>query len=166
MAAGMALTLAATSFYGLGTMANLSAPGPWPSSSAVRNIRQDAAGWRALGPELSTWPEPFFALDYSIASQIWYYSDSPAYTSWGQYRIWGIPDSADWTIASLEYLPEELVTERLSDAFRSVEGPRQLVYEERGAAKTIHLWRAEGLLLDQETFLQQFDFLALLESAR
>jgi len=166
MAAILALALAATALYGLGTMANLSASGPWPSSSAVRNIRQDAAGWRELGPELSTWPEPFFALDYSIASQIWYYSDYPAYTSWGQYRIWGIPDSADWTIVSLDYLPEELVTERLSDAFQSVEGPRQLVYEERGAVKTAHLWRAEGLLLDQETFLQQFDFLTLLEGAR
>jgi hypothetical protein len=141
-------------------------PGYRPSSSAVRDIRRDATGWRELGPELATWPGPFFALDYSIASQIWYYNQHPAYTSWGQYRLWGIPESSDWTIVSLAFLPEELVTERLGDAFQSVNGPQQLVYEDRGATKTAYIWRAEGLLLDQETFLQQFDFLTLLEDTR
>jgi 4-amino-4-deoxy-L-arabinose transferase-like glycosyltransferase len=166
MAGILVLTLGAMALYGLGTVANLSMPGHWPSSSAVRDIRRDATGWRELGPELSTWPEPFFALDYSIASQIWYNSDRPAYTSWGQYRIWGIPESRDWTIVSLAYVPDALVTERLGDAFESVDGPRQLVYEDRGVTKTAYIWRAEGLILDQETFLQEFDFLTLLEGAR
>jgi hypothetical protein len=162
----LVVLLGAIALYGLGTVVNLSRSGHWPSSSAVRDIRRDATGWRQLGPELSTRPEPSFALDYSIASQIWYYSHRPAYTSWGQYRIWGIPESREWTIVSLAFLPEELVTERLDDAFQSVQGPRRLVYEDQGATKTAYIWRAEGLLLDQDAFLQRFDFLTLLEDTR
>ncbi|MGD9316113.1 MAG: hypothetical protein PVG56_04685, partial [Anaerolineae bacterium] len=71
-----------------------------------------------------------------------------------------------WTIVSLAFLPEELVTERLDDAFQSVQGPRRLVYEDQGATKTAYIWRAEGLLLDQDAFLQRFDFLTLLEDTR
>jgi 4-amino-4-deoxy-L-arabinose transferase-like glycosyltransferase len=166
MAALLVLLLATTATYGLGTVANLSSPGPWPSSNAVADIRQDATGWRELGPELSTWPEPLFALDYSIASQIRYYSHSPAYTSWGQYRIWGIPGSSDWTIVSLAYLPQEPITARLHEAFQNVKGPRPLVYEDQDAIKTTYVWRTEGLLLDQETFLREFDFLNLLADTR
>ena len=166
LAALLALLVLATALYGFGTVANLSGPSIWPHSSAAQDIRRDAAGWRYLGPELAAYPPPVYALDYSIASQIWYYSGQPAYTSWGQYRIWGIPEFDDATIASLEYLPEELVTGRLRQAFESVRGPQHLVYDEPGATKELRLWQAEGALVDQATFLQQFDFLNLLEAGR
>ena len=84
--------MALTAVYGLGTVLGLSGPAVWPHSSAVDRIRQDAAGWRELGPLLADDPDPVFALDYSIASQIAFYSGRPAYTAWGQYRMWGIPE--------------------------------------------------------------------------
>jgi hypothetical protein len=166
LAALLGFLALATGAYGLGTLVDLSGPSVWPHSSVVPEIRRDAAGWRYLGPELATAPQPVFALDYSIASQIWYYSGQPAYTSWGQYRIWGIPPLPDTTIASLDYLPEDLVTTRLHRTFDSVSGPRQLAYDEWGATKQVRLWQAEGSLVDQATFLQQFDFLNLLEASR
>jgi 4-amino-4-deoxy-L-arabinose transferase-like glycosyltransferase len=159
-------SLALTALYGLGTVANLFGTSRWPHSSAVGDIRQDAAGWRELGPALAAYPAPTLALDYSIASQIWYYGGRPAYTAWEQYRLWGIPAFQDATVVSLTYLPEELVTERLEDAFQSVEGPYRLLFEDLGAVKEARVWQAEGLRLDQETFLQRFDFLTLLEAAR
>jgi hypothetical protein len=162
----LALILIATGIYGFGTVVGTFGSSSALQSSVVPAIRQDAAGWRQLGPELAGVPEPVFALDYSIASQIRYYSGLPAYTSWGQYRIWGVPEFRDTTIASLDYLPEDLVSAELQDAFQQVEGPWQLSHRERGAEKTIHLWHAQGLTLDQESFLEQFDFLTLLGASR
>jgi hypothetical protein len=156
----------ATAIYGLGTVINLSSPSAWPHSSAVRDIRRDAAGWRALGADLAAYPEALFALDYSIASQIWYYSGRPAYTAWPQYQIWGIPPLQDVTVVGLDYLPEKYVTARLVQAFERIRGPLELRYEERGVTKEALVWRAEGLRLDDEAFLKQFDFLSLLEAAR
>ena len=162
----LAALIAATAIYGLGTVINLYGPSSWPGSSAVRDIRRDAAGWRALGADLATYSEPLFALDYSIASQIWYYSGRPAYTAWPQYQLWGIPPLQDVTIVGLDYLPEGAISTRLAQVFRKTEGPRELRYEERGAVKKVRIWQAEGLSLDDESFLQQFDFLSLLEAAR
>jgi hypothetical protein len=165
-AAVFSVTLAVTAIYGLGTVLNLSRPSSWPHSTAVRDIRRDAVGWREIGAELAIYPETLFALDYSIASQIWYYSGRPAYTAWPQYRIWGIPPLQDVAVLSLEYLPEELVTARLVRAFEKVGTPREFRHEERGTVKAVHVWHAEGMNLDDETFLRQFDFLSLLEDAR
>jgi hypothetical protein len=114
---------------------------------------------------LAGYPQPIFALDYSIASQIWYYSAGPAYTSWGQYRLWGIPPFQNATIVALDYLDEALVTERLRAAFQTVAGPQRFRYEEQGVAKEVRVWQAEGLQVDHETFLDQFDFLNLLQAA-
>ena len=162
----LALLVGLTAIYGLGTVASLDGAQGWPHSSSVSDILRDAAGWRDLGPALAQYPQPVFALDYSIASQIWYYSGKPAYTSWGQYHLWGIPPLQDASIASLDYLDETLVTEHLGTAFQTVTGPQYLQYEERGAAKEVRVWLAEGLQVDQETFLDQFDFLHLLEADR
>jgi 4-amino-4-deoxy-L-arabinose transferase-like glycosyltransferase len=166
LVAFLALTLGAAAVLGVGTVADLSGPSPLPSSSAIDDIRRDAAGWRELGQELSSRSEPFYALDYSIASQIWYYAGHPAYTAWGQYRIWGIPEARAWTVISLDYLPPELVTERLRRSFGDVAGPERLQYRDQRANKVAYVWRCEGSLLDQTAFLQQFDFLTLLEAAR
>ncbi len=162
MLAGLTLTV----LYGAGTVAGLSAPARWPHSSVVSAIRQDAAGWRDLGRYLADQPEQIFALDYSIASQIRYYTDQPAQTAWGQYRIWGIPEFEDVTVISLVYLPVDVISSRLSQAFQKVEGPQALRYSEHGADKEVRVWQAEGLQLDQPAFLEMFDFLTLLEASR
>jgi hypothetical protein len=152
--------------YGVGTVVNLSGPSPWPHSVVVPAILKDAAGWRDMGPLLAASPTPILALDYSIAAQIQYYAGRPAYTSWGQYRLWGIPDFEDAIVVGLDYLPDDLVSSRLGQAFQHVEGPHRLRYTERGATKEARVWQAEGLRWEQETFLQEFDFLTLLEAAR
>jgi 4-amino-4-deoxy-L-arabinose transferase-like glycosyltransferase len=156
----------ATAIYGAGTVLNLSGPSAWPHSSVAPAIRRDAAGWRDLAPILTAYPSPIFALDYSIASQIQYYTGQPTYTAWGQYRIWGMPQFRDATVVSLDYLPEALVSARLRDAFQRVIGPQRFQFVERGATKEVRIWRAEGLHLDQEDFLHTFDFLTLLEASQ
>jgi 4-amino-4-deoxy-L-arabinose transferase-like glycosyltransferase len=162
----LALLLVGIGIYGFGSVIGTLGPSRAPQSSVASSIRQDAAGWRQLGPELARYPEPLFALDYSIASQIRYYSGLPAYTSWGQYQIWGIPEFHDATVASLDYLSETFVTSQLENAFQQIEGPWRFSHQEPGARKTVHLWEARGLILDQETFLERFDFLTLLEASR
>jgi 4-amino-4-deoxy-L-arabinose transferase-like glycosyltransferase len=156
----------AAAIYGMGSLVNLFRVSPWPHSSVVSEIRQDAGGWRVLGPALAAQRAPIFALDYSIASQVQYYADRPAYTAWGQYRIWGIPDLNEATIVTLGYLSESIVTSRLRQAFREVDGPRYLRYTERELSKQLSLWQAQGMRVDQETFLQTFDFLTLLKASR
>jgi 4-amino-4-deoxy-L-arabinose transferase-like glycosyltransferase len=162
-AAGLlALGAVAVLAYGLGTVLDLTGPVAWPHSSVTREIRRDAAGWRELGPELAAYPAPVFTLDYSIASQIWYYSGRPAYTAWPQYRLWGLPPMDDVTVVGLEYLPTERVTERLRRAFEAVHGPQRLVHPEWGTVKVAYVWLGEGLRLQQEAFLEAFDFVRLL----
>jgi 4-amino-4-deoxy-L-arabinose transferase-like glycosyltransferase len=155
-----------TAIYGVGTVVGLQALARRPQSSIVPAILEDVAGWDELGTFLADQPGTLFTPDYSIAAQIEYYAGRPAYTSWPQYRIWGIPDFDDATIVSLAYLPEDYLTARLRDAFRRVEEPRQLVYLERGAIKEVYVWQAQDLQIDQATFVQRFDFLTLLEEAR
>ena len=165
-AAGLGILAAAAALYGLGTVIATFGPAPWPASSGVPAIRQDAAGWRELGPQLAASPLPIFALDYSIAAQIVYYTKQPAYTAWGQYRIWGIPVSRDWTVVGLDTLPEDRVAFKLRSAFEAVTRPQTLRAEEWGATKRVRLWEARQLLLDEETFLQELDFLTLLRAGR
>jgi len=165
-ASGLAALALLAAVYGLGTVVETIGPSRWPASSAVAAIRRDACGMRELGAELASSSEPIFALDYSSAGQIAYFSGKPAYTSWGQFRIWGVPVSPDWTVVSLDYLPWEFVDARLRTAFQEVEGPRALRCEEWGESKEVRIWRARGLGLDSETFLEQFDFLALLRASR
>jgi 4-amino-4-deoxy-L-arabinose transferase-like glycosyltransferase len=162
----LAVAAAAVAVYGLGTVLSLSKPSSWPHSSAVADIRRDATGWRELGALLGAYPEPVFALDYSIASQIWYYSGRPAYTAWGQYLIWGVPSFRDATVVGLDYLSDSLVTQRLRGAFQTMTGPRRLAFEAPGSEKVAWVWQAEGSRLDQDAFLEEFDFLNLLEAGQ
>lgn len=165
VAAGLGILGAAAAVYGAGSVMATFGPTRWPASSAVPAIRQDAAGWRELGPQVPA-SAPVFALDYSIASQIWYYSGRPAYTGWGQYRIWGIPASRDWRIAGLETLPEESVNSRLQAAFEAVSGPRLLRAEEWGTTKTVRIWEGRLLHQDMAAFVRELDFLTLLQASR
>jgi hypothetical protein len=161
----LALGLLLATLYGVGTVANLAGPSPLPHSSIVPAILRDAAGWPDLGATLAQRPGPLFALDYSIAAQLQYYAHRPATTAWGQYRIWGLPDLTDVTVVALDYLPAEWVTQRLVGAFDTVTEPERLTFTERGAAKVVYLWRAEGMRWNQPTFLRRFDFLTLVEAA-
>jgi hypothetical protein len=136
------------------------------SSSVVPVILDEAAGWRELGPALAGYTGTLFTLDYSIAGQVWAYSGRPAYTSWGQYRIWGVPAFRDATIVSRRYLSEEVVSGRLGETFEHVSGPEQLASTEYGVTQELWVWQAQGLRLEQEIFLDRFDFLALLEASR
>lgn len=162
LAGGLASVLVAGAVFGVGTVAGLGGPTPLPRSSIVPAIRRDAAGWPALAARLKGSDEPIFALDYSIAAQIAFYAERPAYTAWGQYRIWGIPSLEDTTVVALDYLDPEFVTGRLREAFEHVEGPEHLTFNERGATKVVYVWHAEGLRWEQETFLRRFDFLTML----
>jgi hypothetical protein len=155
----------ATTIYGLGTVKGLNDASLWPQSSVVSSILKDTTGWHEVGQILAASSGPVFALDYSIAGQIHYYTRRPAYTSHGQYRIWGIPHFKTVTIVSLEYLPEDLITNRLHEAFQHVEGPQRIRLTERGATKEFRFWQARGLRIDLATFLQEFDFLTLLEES-
>jgi 4-amino-4-deoxy-L-arabinose transferase-like glycosyltransferase len=165
VAAGLASLLVAAAIFGIGTVVGLGGPSPLPQSSIVPAIRRDAAGWPALGEALKGGDEPIFALDYSIAGQIAFYAERPAYTAWGQYRIWGIPSLEDTTVVALDYLDPELVTGCLREAFQQVDEPEHFVFNERGATKVAYIWRAYGLRLEQETFLRRFDFLTMLGEA-
>jgi len=161
---GLGLLAAAAAVYGLGSVFNTFGPTTWPESSGVPAIRQDAAGWRELGPEVAALPAAVFALDYSIASQVTFYSGAPAYTAWGQYWIWGIPALPDWTVVGLETLPMDLVDQKLRAAFGELKGPWLLNAEEWGETKVVRVWEARNLRLAPQMFLQELDFLTLLRS--
>jgi hypothetical protein len=165
-AGGLVSLLLGAVIFGVGTVVGLRGPSPLPQSSIVPAIRRDAAGWPALGAVLKGSDEPIFALDYSIAAQIAFYAGRPAYTAWGQYRIWGIPSLEDTTVVALDYLDPEFVTARLQEAFQQVDGPEHFVFKEWGATtKVAYVWRSRGLQWEQETFLRRFDFLTMLGEA-
>ena len=164
-AAAFVTLLLGTAIYGLGTVLRLHTTAPLPSSSIVPPIRRDAAGWPGLADPLGGGPDPVFTVDYSLAGQVNYYTKRPAYTHWGQYKVWGIPPLTDATIVSLDYVEEDLVTGRLRQAFDRLEGPRRIVIRERDSTKVVLVWRGWGLLWDQERFLSQLDFLSLLQAA-
>lgn len=152
--------------FGVGTVANLAGPSPLPKSSIVPAIRRDAAGWPALAETLETGSTPVFAIDYSIAAQIRYYARRPAFSAWGQYRIWGIPPFRDVTVVALDYLNPQSVTLPLQEAFRHVEGPDRLTFSEAGATKVVYIWQARDLQWDQRRLVQRLDFLTMLEEER
>jgi hypothetical protein len=162
-----ALLLLGTGVYGVGTVAETMAPNALPSSPIARAIRVDGAGWRSVGPAFRGEGE-VFALDYSIASQLRYYSGRPVHTAWGQYRLWGIPvlcgpgaSPADVRIVALGYVEPAFVSERLAATFARVEGPAVL---DLGEGKLLYTWTARGCTVDQLTFVERFDFLSLLEA--
>jgi len=155
--------------YGLGTTIDAVRPTALPSSSVSGAIRADSAGWREVGA-LGLRPEAtVFAVDYSIASQLRYYTGLPVHTAWGQYRLWGLPSicgagatEGDVQVLAQHYLDPVRVTERLRDTFADVQGPIEMPM---GESKTLRLWTARRCTVDQETFLDRFDFLTLAQAA-
>jgi hypothetical protein len=153
--------------YGIGTVLETMASSVLPASPIARAIRVDAAGWRTVDLPLEGEAE-LYALDYSIAAQLRYYSGRPVYTAWGQYRLWGIPalcgpgePGAGVRVMALGYVDSQFVTRRLAEIFYQVEGPVDL---DLGEGKVLYIWRARGCTVDQATFLDRFDFLTLVEA--
>jgi len=165
LAGFLALSLLAAGLYGVGTVADLAAQSRLPSSSHVSAILRDAAGWPGIGLRIGQGTGPVFAIDYSLAAKVRYYAARPATTSWGQYRIWGIPDLDQVTVVALDHLPADWVTGQLGEAFDSLVGPQCLSFDESHGGKKLYVWQAKGLRWDEEQFLHRFDFITMLEAA-
>jgi hypothetical protein len=168
----LALLISLSGLYGVGTIVETSDPTWLPHSSAAPAIRQEGIGWRKA-QDLGLDPSAMvFALDYSIASQLRYYTGIPVQTSWGQYRLWGIPEITEAgsagtgrvQIVALSYVSPVLVSERLHAAFIEVRGPSEVALQEGGERKLLRTWTASGPTVDTETFLKWFDFLDLIRA--
>ncbi|UCC61500.1 MAG: glycosyltransferase family 39 protein, partial [Anaerolineae bacterium] len=167
------LVVFSTTLYGLGTLLETLHATTWPHSPVATALRQDGLGWRHM-PDLEAEPGALiFAVDYSIASQLRYYTGLPVQTSWGQYRLWGIPelerpvganDAA--VILALTYVEPDLITKRLEDAFSETAGPAPLLLREGGETKPLNVWTARGRQVDADTFLHMLDVLDLAEASQ
>ncbi len=155
------VALAAATLASIGTAHALLAPSALPQSSVAAAIREDAAGWRALGRRLASEEGLLFTVDYSVASQLWYYSGRPVYSSWGQYLLWGLPDFDEAVIVAQEYAPPARVDAELRQMFAEVSGPQRERLTEYGASKVIYLWEGRGRRVDKAEFARRLDFFAL-----
>jgi 4-amino-4-deoxy-L-arabinose transferase-like glycosyltransferase len=173
----VSLLLALNTLYGLGTVLATHAVDLLPHSSVASALRWEGAGWREIGldPEGTLglkreWP--LFALDYSIAGQLRYYVRLPVTTGWAQYRFWAGPQicvepGADAVqVVGLAYLDPTVVTERLQESFRQIDGPRRVAVGVSGTEKVFYLWQAEGCMVTAEMFLERLDFLQLAQAGR
>jgi 4-amino-4-deoxy-L-arabinose transferase-like glycosyltransferase len=153
--------LVAVGGYGVGTVVALSGQRAPLSSSAVSDILQDAAGWRAFGDAMAGWRGAILTVDYSLAGQLTYYAEGRAVTPWGQYWLWDWPRLDPVLVVSREYLPADCVTAALRDTFQAVAGPEILRVDDVGLTRELRFWRAEGLQVDRAVLLQRLDFLTL-----
>jgi hypothetical protein len=64
-------------------------------------------------------------------------------------------------IVSLAYLDAARVSARLSEAFDTVEGPRRVLLRGAGVERDAFVWAARGCRIDEDTFLERFDYLRL-----
>lgn len=158
---GLLVALAAATLASIGTARALLAPSALPQSSVAAAVREDAAGWRALGRRLAAEGGLLFTIDYSVASQLWYYSGRPVYTSWGQYLLWGLPDFDEAVVIAQGYAPPARVDAELRQLFEVVSGPQREQLTEYGASKTIYLWRGRGRRVDKAEFARRLDFFVL-----
>jgi hypothetical protein len=159
--------LAITGLYGLGTVVATERATVLPASSIASALRFDSSGWRDASVLGLRSQATVFALDYSIASQLRYYAGLPVYTTWGQYRLWGLPPicgpdapERDVQIVGLDYLDPALVSARLHETFADVQGPTRFSLGE----KVLQLWTVRHCTVDQQTFLARFDFLELVRA--
>ncbi len=150
--------------YGAGTALRLASPVKLPRSSVTESIRRDAAGWPAFAREVRL-PEGAlpFAVDYSIAAQIAYYTGQPVYSSAPQYRRWGAPEADALVVFATEYVPPERVTAALLADFARVSGPETWRREEDGVTKIVNVWRAEGRRAEMGRVLDDLDYMRLTE---
>ena len=156
---GGALLLGLTALYGVGTLA---ATDPF-HSSAIGEVQRETADVATIIAMAAAQPHAgLFALDYSLAGQLWYYTGSPVATGWSQYRLWESPPLDPVTVVSLGYLPAAQVEAQLRAAYTLVEGP----YHTESAKRAWVWWRAEGLRKDARDIPAHLDFLTLWEASR
>jgi hypothetical protein len=165
---GLGVLFLWASVYGVGTVVETTRPTVLPSSSVAGPIRIDALGWRTLDPAYLRAGASTFAVDYSIASQLRYYTGLDVQTAWGQYRLWGVPavcgpgaPQGNVHVLALHHVEPELVSERLRASFRQVRGPVKLAMDE---GKVLYVWTARTCTVDQDVFLERFDLLGLIEA--
>ena len=162
MAVPLCLWLA---LYGVGTTAALLGPTRLPANIAAPAIRSDGAGWPEFAAEaLLPADEVAFAVDYGIAGQAAHYAGRPVYSAHPQFRLWGLPDFNNLTVFSQDFIPPELITERLRADFSSTSGPSTWRYEAAGIRKTVYIWHARGLRVAETQLLEDLDFLRLAQA--
>ena len=162
MAVPLCLWLA---LYGAGTTAALLGPTCLPANIATPAIRSDGAGWPEFAAEaLLPADEVAFAVDYGIAGQAAHYAGRPVYSAHPQFRLWGLPDFNNLTVFSQDFIPPELITERLRADFASTSGPSTWRYEAAGIRKTVYIWHARGLRVAETQLLEDLDFLRLAQA--
>lgn len=153
---GNVLLLGLTALYGGGTVV---AKSPF-HSSAVNDARRETADLPAIVAHIKAHPEmELFALDMSLAGQLWYYTGRPVATGWPQYQLWELPYPDPLAVFSLGYLPAARVESQLRAAYTLVEGP----YTVEGTTRACVWWRAEGLREAPEKIPARLDFFTLWE---
>jgi hypothetical protein len=162
MAVPLCLWLA---FYGVGTTAAFLGPTRLPANVVALAIRSDAAGWPEFAAEaLLPADEVTFAVDYGIAGQVAHYAGRPVYSAHPQFRLWSMPGLSNLTVLSQDFIPPELITERLRADFSSTSGPSTWCYEAAGIRKTVFIWHARGLRVAETQLLEDLDFLRLAQA--
>jgi 4-amino-4-deoxy-L-arabinose transferase-like glycosyltransferase len=162
MAVPLCLWLA---LYGVGTTAALLGPTHLPANIVAPAIRSDATGWPEFAVEANLpADEVAFAVDYGITGQVARYAGRSVYSAHPQFRLWGLPDFNDLTVLSQDFIPPELITERLQADFSSMSEPRTWRYEAAGVSKTVYIWRAHGRQVSVTQMLDDLDFLGLAQA--
>ena len=129
----------------------------------MARILFDSAAWPAFGTTLGGAEDasPLFAIDYSVAGQVSFYAGKQAYTSSGQYRIWGIPPLERGRILALDVLPPDMVDARIRQLYSIVEGPNPLEIDRGGIKKKVYVWEVEAPVVSQDALLDGLDYLRL-----
>ena len=152
--------------YGVGSLLALRGIDVPLKSSVVPEIVWDTTGLRELAATVAPLEAaPLFTVDYSLAGQLSYYAGRPAYTAWGQYRLWQMPAPERLIVVSLDYVPPSLVDTRLREAYAQVEGPNSVDVDGPEAARDISWWQVSGLRWNPKRVLQAFDFFTLVEAS-
>ncbi len=158
--------IGATAVIGAGTVRATLQPTAWPHSPVARAVRLDGSGWDRVDELGLDGSHTVFAIDYSLAGQLRYYTGLPVHTSWPQFRLWDAMDLDDVTMISLTFVDPDLVSSRLGNSFGRFSGPRELVLGEGRERRAFHIWRARDCLVDEPSFIQSFDLINLVREGQ
>jgi hypothetical protein len=159
LGATVALLLGWNAVYGIGTAAELlNYRERWSRSIAARSVTHDAADWPLVAAQLDVPPGALaYAVGYSYAAQIQFYSGIPTYTNVPQHHIWGVPDFDALIVVLAGDLPDAAVDAALRRDFAQVSGPETTPL----TRKTVRVWQASGLRAPVEKVLEDLDYLRL-----
>lgn len=162
------LLILATGAYGLGTVIATASSSPlrgplqqvdWlPRSKIAEAVRRDTTGWSMLHEEIVSPGRSLFAVDYSLAGQLAYYTANEVYSSWGQFRMWPRPPLDEALVIARDYLPPETITTQLQTLYEQVEGPFAATPVENLG---LYYWRAKGLQVPAEMVADRLDYVSL-----